>query len=98
MVVENVLLTGGCAAIPGIRDRVEADLRMTQPFQSEIGVTLAKDPVYGSWKGVQQWYAREDRSQCAVTKAMYEEFGGEYLKEHQLSNKYYATPTVPINS
>lgn len=87
-----MVLTGGCARIPGIRERVEADLRCCHPFESDINVSLAPDPVYGGWKGARQWYTDADRSQYAITKAMYEEFGGEYLIEHALSNKCYKTP------
>jgi len=58
-------------------------------------VRLAADP-YGSWKGARQWYADADRTNCAITKAMYEEIGGDYLVEHELSNRYYPTPTKTL--
>ncbi|XP_067942713.1 actin-related protein 5-like [Watersipora subatra] len=89
---KNVLLTGGCACIPGIRERVEADLRSCRPFQSEIRVKLASDPVNASWKGARKWYNDANRAQFACTKAMYEELGGEYFIEHELSNAFYKTP------
>lgn len=93
MFSENVLLTGGCACIPGIRDRVEADLRSVRPFKSEINVTVSSDPVYSSWMGAKQWLLQPDSKKAAITKAMYEETGGDYLAEHSLSNRFYATPT-----
>lgn len=94
--VDNVLLTGGCAGIAGIRDRVEADLQCCRPFQSKICVKIASDPAFGSWKGARKWCMDADRSEYAMTKAKYEEFGGDYLFEHQISNRFYRTPTQKI--
>ena len=96
-VLDNIFLTGGCAGIPGLLERVEADLRASRPFKSDITIRLASDPVNGSWKGARQWYVDADRSKYAITKAMYDEFGGEYFIEHELSNGYYKTPTTTIS-
>lgn len=90
----NIILTGGSACIPGLRDRVEAETRAVRPFKSEIGVTLAEDPVYGSWKGACDWLKTDNCRKTAITKSMYDELGGEYLLEHPISNKFYATPSA----
>lgn len=46
-----------------------------------------------AWYGMRQW-ARSlpDLKRVSTTRQDYEEKGGEYLKEHQLSNPYITTP------
>lgn len=84
--------------IPGIRDRVLADLRCCRPFKSELSVKIAKKPVFGSWMGARQWFNDSNQAKDAfMTKAMYEEFGGEYFVEHTLSNRFYPTPEASVN-
>ena len=84
--------------IPGIRDRVLADLRCCRPFKSELSVKLATEPVLGSWIGAREWLSDSSKAKDAfITKAMYEEHGGEYFIEHTLSNKYYPTPDTVLS-
>ena len=40
----NVFVTGSLARLPGMRERLAADLRKMRPAGDPIGVTLAKDP------------------------------------------------------
>ena len=40
----NVFVTGSLARLPGMRERLVADLRRVRPAGDPIGVTVAKDP------------------------------------------------------
>lgn len=90
--LDNVWLCGGSAGIPGLKERVEADLRCVRPFKSRISVHVVDDPAYSGWIGARNWWITEDRTSSALTKKDYDEFGGEFLREHSLSNKFYPTP------
>lgn len=84
--------------IPGIKERVEVELRSCRPFQSEIGVKLAANPVYGSWQGAKHFINHSPHAtEAVITKAMYDEYGGEYLREHSLSNLFFPTPTASLS-
>ena len=40
----NVFVTGALARLPGMRERLAADLRRVRPAGEPVGVTVAKDP------------------------------------------------------
>uniref|UniRef100_T1J7A5 Actin-related protein 5 n=1 Tax=Strigamia maritima TaxID=126957 RepID=T1J7A5_STRMM len=91
--VQNVYLTGGCALFPGFKARLERELLAIRPFQSEFCVTMAVDPVLDAWNGARNWALKsENISKFSITRAEYDEKGGEYLKEHSASNVYYPSP------
>lgn len=75
-----------------MKGRVEIDLRSVRPFKSAIDVNVVDNPAHSSWIGARSWWTEDDRTSAVITKSDYEERGGEYLKEHTLSNKYYPTP------
>ncbi|XP_054720695.1 actin-related protein 5-like [Uloborus diversus] len=90
---ENIFVTGGCAGLPFIRERIEAEVMAVRPFQSKFKVFLAEDPVCDSWKGARRWALSDDNLwKCSVNRAEYEEKGGDYLKEHWCSNHYVYLP------
>lgn len=90
--IDNVWLSGGSAGIPGLKERVEADLRCVRPFMSSIGVHVVDNPAYSSWIGARNWWTAADRTSAAITKKEYDEHGGDFLREHSLSNTFYPTP------
>lgn len=48
-----------------------------------------------AWFGMQQWARMvSDLTNVSTTRQDYEEKGGEYFKEHQLSNHYIPTPVI----
>ncbi|XP_049515958.1 actin-related protein 5 [Dermacentor silvarum] len=84
---QNVFVTGSPALLPGIRERLCAELLAMRPFQSLFSVTLAKNPASDSWKGARQCAMQRDfLSKFAIKRAEYEEKGPDYLKEHCYSN------------
>ncbi|XP_005990468.1 actin-related protein 5 [Latimeria chalumnae] len=100
--VQNVFLTGGNMMYPGMKSRIQKELLALRPFQSYFQVNMASNPVVDAWYGARDWAL--DNTTCEsgwITKADYEEKGGEYLKEHCASNLYVpislAKPTLKVS-
>jgi len=93
LLVQNVFLTGGCASVPGFKNRLEKILLSIRPFQSTFVVNLSDDPILGPWKGAKYWATSCDEiNSCLLTREEFFEHGCERLKEHSRSNFYYPTP------
>ncbi|KAJ1915230.1 Nuclear actin-protein involved in chromatin remodeling [Mycoemilia scoparia] len=95
--VKNIYLTGGgFAMIPGLSQRLESELRMVMPIGTDIRIHFAENPLLDAWRGAAKWARSPTFSDSCVTRQMYLECGGDYLKEHALSNRYYkATELQP---
>ena len=91
--VRNIFLTGAPLKIPGIRARLETDLREMRPFKSEFRVTEALNPVLDAWRGAQKFAQKfRDNDKYFVTKNDYEEYGPDLLREHFCSNVFIPSP------
>ncbi|TRY91674.1 hypothetical protein DNTS_003334 [Danionella cerebrum] len=87
--VQNVFLTGGNLQYPGVKERVERELRAIRPFQSHFQVNVAARPSLDGWFGAREWALRNPPgTQGWISREDYEEQGGEYLKEHCASNRF----------
>ncbi len=53
--VRNIFLTGAPVQIPGVRARIETDLREMRPFKSEFRVCEALNPVTDAWRGARKF-------------------------------------------
>ncbi|XP_064458262.1 actin-related protein 5-like isoform X2 [Ornithodoros turicata] len=97
---QNVFITGGPAALPGIRERMCAEMLAMRPFQSTFSVSVAKNPVGDSWRGARRMALQRDYlNKFAIQRCDYEEKGPDYLREHPCSNAYTpAPPVVPAKS
>lgn len=89
---ENVVLMGGLVKLPGIRERILADLISIRPFQSIVNVTKFENFSLGSWYGARNWTRNVDMRDYLLTKQMYDEVGPYYFKTHLASNPYWPTP------
>ncbi|KAI3405981.2 ARP5 [Candida oxycetoniae] len=83
---QNVFITGGLALLPGFRNRIERDTRGFLPIGTPLNVRTAKDPLLDAWHGMSKWANSEDSKDAYVTRAEFEEYGPEYIKEHGLGN------------
>ncbi|XP_052888766.1 actin-related protein 5 [Anopheles moucheti] len=92
--VENIFLTGGCAKIRGLKDRLSREMREMLPFEARFEIEIARDPILDAWNGASKFCLTETFRQSLITRSMYEECGGEYIKEHVNGNVYFPTPTV----
>lgn len=81
----GVLLSGGVARMPGLRARLEAELRAVRPVGDAIAVHVAGEgqPELAPWRGAAAmaadgtaWAGRR-----AVDRATWEECGADYLLE-----------------
>uniref|UniRef100_A0A060T2N0 ARAD1C33858p n=1 Tax=Blastobotrys adeninivorans TaxID=409370 RepID=A0A060T2N0_BLAAD len=87
-VTENVFLTGGLANFQNLDTRVYNELRSILPVGTPLKVKRATDPSLDAWRGMAQWALTDSFKKSCITRKDYEEMGGEYLKEHFLSNNY----------
>ncbi|CAK1555752.1 unnamed protein product [Leptosia nina] len=98
LLANNVFLTGGCSQFPGLKERLERELLEMRPFQSTHKVVTASDPSLDAWHGARDFASGNDFENCCITKENYYEMGGEYLKEHHVSNRYYRSPAPIVDN
>jgi actin-related protein 5 len=93
--VQNVFVTGGCTSLPNFTDRLHKELQQMRPFQSPFHISLARDVILDAWHGAQK-FARSSAmmDSYSVSQAEYMEKGGDYMKEHCASNRYYIPTAV----
>lgn len=87
-VAKCIYVTGGCASIPGLKERLQVDIRRELPCGTEFNVYISNEPSLSSFKGACKWGRSEDFASSKIDSKMYEEFGHDYLKEHKKSNVY----------
>lgn len=78
--VKNVFLTGAPSQLPGLRDRLQATLRPILPPEMPLEIVRAADPVLDAWKGMADFAKTAEFKSVGVTRAEYEEWGGERIK------------------
>lgn len=66
-----------------------------RPFQSTHKVVMANNPCLDAWYGARDFAGSNQFEEWCISKEEYYEMGGEYLKEHHCSNRYYKSP-API--
>ncbi|KAJ1902016.1 Nuclear actin-protein involved in chromatin remodeling [Kickxella alabastrina] len=95
--VSNIFVTGGgFACVEGILQRLQRDVVGIMPERTLINVCRAADPLRDAWRGAALWSMAEPeafRASC-VTRQDYLEKGGEYIREHEASNRYHAFPAA----
>lgn len=89
---ENVLIIGSLASLPGLKQRLLADLISVRPFQSYCNVEILPNANLAGWYGAKEWSNTDDFKDFLTTKRNYEEFGAEYFKTHKCSNLYCPSP------
>lgn len=63
-----------------------------RPFQTAYNVVAAKNLNLNAWHGARDLAISSNFKEYLTTKNDYLEYGGEYLKEHYASNRYFSTP------
>ncbi|GJQ83179.1 Arp5 [Trypoxylus dichotomus] len=92
----NIVLVGGLANLPGLKERVHSDLVSIRPFKSFSAVSVLPNSTLSSWYGAKMWSHTEEFKETLITRQEYDEFGGDYLKKHKSSNFYCPTPKEQI--
>lgn len=72
-----VLLGGGCAQLPGLADRLEADLRAALPEDEPLRVVCPAQPQYSAWRGAARFTREPHYAQMRVSATDYAEWGVE---------------------
>ncbi|XP_047992395.1 actin-related protein 5 [Leguminivora glycinivorella] len=98
LLANNVFLTGGCSQFPGLKERLERELLEMRPFQSTHKVVTAKNASLDAWYGARDFAGSNEFENWCVSKEDYYELGGEYLKEHYASNKYFKSPAPIVDN
>eukprot|EP00727_Mastigamoeba_balamuthi_P010678 m51a1_g6232 hypothetical protein (522) ;mRNA; f:267359-269803 len=90
---QTVFLTGGNCLLPGLSERLHAELTSLLPEGTPVRVVMAKDPLLDSWKGAAQ-FASDPRfaGDSSLTRAKYLEMGPDYLQQNCASNVYIPKP------
>ena len=78
--VRNVFLTGAPARLPGLPERLHATLRPILPPETPLGIVRAADPVLDAWRGMADFAKTDEFRRVGVTRAEYDEWGGERIK------------------
>lgn len=84
--LSNVFVTGGWVQMPNFVDRLRTEIRQFLPVDVPMKVWSAADPVRDPWRGMRLWAQSDDSREAYVSRAEYEEYGPEYIKEHGLGN------------
>eukprot|EP00026_Physarum_polycephalum_P004401 Phypoly_transcript_04420.p1 GENE.Phypoly_transcript_04420~~Phypoly_transcript_04420.p1 ORF type:complete len:706 (+),score=123.20 Phypoly_transcript_04420:45-2162(+) len=87
----NIFYTGGNTCYEGFDTRLKSEVQAIRPFESKFHVSGAKDLIHDSWWGMAKWYQTnpDEFKKSVVTKAEYEERGGDYIKPFFASNLPY---------
>ena len=69
----NVVLCGGCAALPGFKERFEHELRQFVDAGDVLNVSVAADgdPVGAAWRGGSRLGASDEFARTALTREAY---------------------------
>lgn len=65
-----------------------------RPFQTAYNVVVASNVNLNAWHGARDLANSNQFKEFSITRTDYAEYGGEYLKEHYASNRYFSTPTA----
>ena len=55
---------------------------------------FTENPSLDAWLGARQWVTSSGIGNVWITRAEYQEKGGDYLKEHMASNRYLPHPVL----
>lgn len=86
---QNVFLTGGYSRVLQFDERIKREMTSVLPVGSPVNIVKAYDPQLDAWRGMAKYTKSERYKATVVTLADYVENGGEYIKEHELSNAYH---------
>ncbi|KAK6073040.1 chromatin remodeling complex subunit (actin) [Seiridium cupressi] len=78
--LHDVFLTGGNTMFENFDYRLQQGLTALLPADSPLTIRRAKDPVLDAWKGAAGWVGSSGYKTAVVTRAEWQEKGGDYLK------------------
>lgn len=81
-VASSVVLVGGGARIPGLRERLEAELRAGLPCDIPVRVEVPEHPDEAAWRGAAAMATSPEARNGLVTREMYQEMGYDYAARY----------------
>lgn len=93
---ENIVVTGSLAQLPGLRERLLADMISFRPFKSVVNIKILPNPGLSAWYGAKSWTEMSSFKKSVITRQQYEEFGGEFLTMHIASNYFHPSPKEQV--
>lgn len=87
---QAVFLTGGPSQLPGLVGKMESTLRPILSPEVPLRVVKALDPSMDSWRGMADFAQTDEFARVSVTKAEYNEWGGERIKKWWGGNRNMA--------
>lgn len=85
---QNIFLTGGYSQVSQFDERLRRELTAALPVGAPVTINKAEDPQLDAWRGLAKFTNTPQYQDIVITLADYQEMGGEYMKEHTLSNAY----------
>ena len=76
-----MFVTGSPSSIPGLIPRLHSTLRPILPPEMPLHVVRASDPAMDAWQGMAEFARTDEFEKVGVTRAEYEEWGGERVKK-----------------
>ncbi len=77
---QNVFVTGAPAQLPGLKTRLYNAMRPILSPEMPIEIHLAQRPAIDAWRGMAHFSRTEEFRKVGVSKAEYEEWGGERIR------------------
>jgi actin-related protein 6 len=75
--LSNIVLCGGNALFPGIKERLYKDLRALAAEEHSVNVTVANNPISYAWHGGKVI----GNSECFIKRQEFEEYGTKILDQ-----------------
>lgn len=74
------MVTGAPSQLPGLLPRLQNAIRPILPPEWSLGISRARNPSIDAWHGMADFARTDDFKSVGVTKAEYEEYGGERIR------------------
>ena len=81
-------MTGGYSQIAQFDERLKREMTSVLPVGSSVHIRRAAHAQLDAWRGLAKFATTQECKTAMISRAEYLEKGGEYLKEHSLSNSY----------
>lgn len=78
----------------GLKERLSREMTEMRPFQTSHRIVMANVSQFDGWNGARAFADSPNIGNYLISRSEYNEFGGEYLKEHDASNRFVGTPSV----
>ncbi|KAI0048851.1 actin-like ATPase domain-containing protein [Auriscalpium vulgare] len=78
--VNQIFLTGAPSQLPGLSERVHNAVRPILPPEMPLKIVRAANPSIDAWRGMAAFAQTPEFSRAGVTRAEYDEWGGERVR------------------